>query len=119
MDRSIEVFIGLIVAIIVFFSIDMFGSKTKYVDGILLEKVFTPESNSTFVGYNQNANGGGVIVGDNHQSEQFKYIVQIENNVETADVHKNKYFKYNTGDFLKIKVYIGRITGVKYMYLVE
>ncbi|MCT4288582.1 hypothetical protein HZP25_17925 [Elizabethkingia anophelis] len=119
MDRSIEIFIGLIVVIIVFFSIDMFGFKTKYVDGVLLEKVFTPESNSTFVGYNQNANGGGVIVGNNHQSEQFKYIVQVGDKVKTADVSKNRYYKYNIGDSLKIKVYIGRITGAKYMYLVE
>lgn len=119
MDRSIEIFIGIIVAIIVFFSVDMFGSKTKYVDGVLLEKVFTPESNSTFIGYNQNANSGGVIVGNNHQSEQFKYIVQIGNKVKTADVSKNRYYKYNIGDSLKIKVYIGRITGAKYMYLVE
>lgn len=119
MDRSIGIFIGSIVAIIVFFSVDMFGPKTKYVDGVLLEKVFTPESNSTFVGYNQNANSGGVIVGNNHQSEQFKYIVQIGDNVETVDVSKYRYYKYNIGDSLKIKVYIGRITGAKYMYLVE
>lgn len=77
---------------------------------IVIQRDFTPESNSTGIGP-AIGGGGGVAFTNSHEDEKWVLIVKFPNgDIEPIETDKEKWCKYDKGDEIKIEYKIGRFS---------
>jgi hypothetical protein len=117
MFREMPIIISVSTVIIIllgFILIDGLASKPEPFNGIVLDKHYKPETNSTGTGYGTTSGGqSGVVVTSEHESEKFLLIVQTENGkVVTVQCESKMYYEKQLGQKIYCNAYKGFFTGV-------
>lgn len=105
--------IAIFILVLAFFLIDGIASNPVPFYGIVIDKHYKAETNSTGTGYGMTSSGkGAVIVTSEHESEKFLLMVKTENgNVVTVECEPKLYYKKQVGQKIDCKAYKGLFTG--------
>ena len=104
----------VLICLIVFILIDGLASYPESFNGVVLDKHYKSETNSTGTGYGTTSNGkGGVIVTSHHESEKFLLMVKVEGGeVVTVQCEPEIYYKKELGNEIQCNAYKGFFTGL-------
>ena len=113
MIRVLGSLIAISILGLAFFLIDEIASKPEPFYGIVIDKHYKAERNSTGTGYGMTSSGkGGVIVTFEHESEKFILMVKTENGkVVTIECEPELYYEKQVGQKIYCKAYKGFFTG--------
>ncbi len=103
-----------VILLIVLFILDGVYSIPERHNGVIVDKQYKPESNSTGTGIGTTSNGSTTIVTTSeHESEQFIIILKTNSGVIiTAESKSELYYSKSIGEKVKYDVYKGYFTGV-------
>lgn len=105
--------IAIFILGLAFFLIDGIASKPEPFYGIVIDKHYKAERNSTGTGYGMTSSGkSGVIVTSEHESEKFLLMVKTESGqVVTVECVPTLYYEKQVGQKIYCKAYKGFFTG--------
>lgn len=109
----VSIFIAIFILVFTFFLIDGIASKPEPFYGIIIDKHYKAERNSTSTGYVMPISGeSGVIVTSEYESEKFLLMVKIEDvQVVTVECEPTLYYEKQVGQKIYCKAYKGFFTG--------
>ena len=103
---------GLVVAallVLVFIGVDGVASEPEAFSGVVVDKQYKAEQNSTGMGYGGDA---GVIVTTAHDAEEFLLLVKVEDGkIATVKCEPEIYYQKKVGQKIDCKAYRGYFTG--------
>lgn len=116
MEKIIGAFIGLMVGLCVLFVGEIVAfHNTEQRQGMVLDKSYSPERNSTGSGLVSDGKGGtSYVMTNEHESEKWKVILQDGNDVVTADAAPQLYYAIDKGAPVAYVRTVGRVTGIVY-----
>lgn len=83
--------------------------------GIVLQKSYSPESNSIGTGVGILPNGNvGTVVTSNYESEKYQLIIKINNTIVTTNTTPELFFSVKDSDFVQGYYCIGGLTKIRY-----
>ena len=105
--------IGLLVLIFLYVILDsLFAKELPPIDGIVLEKDFTPEDTRTGIGP-AIGGGGGIAITTSHSDEKWVLIIEFsDGDVQPVETEKETWLKYNKGDKVKVSLWKGLFGGI-------
>lgn len=104
-----------IVGIPSFFIVDMIGSNKKDIDGVVIEKGFSPSNQSTTIGMAYTNNGAAPVVATSGHPDEWSLIVNtVDGNYTKVSVSTNDYYQRDVDDKVNIVYRQGWISGIVY-----
>lgn len=82
-----------------------------YKDGVIIDKLYKPESDSFGVAYLPEKNGGLIPIGE-YETEKFMFLIQLEDGKADSYSNKNIYGLYEIGDSVKVQYTKSYIFGL-------
>lgn len=109
----IAVLITLFLSYACFLLVDWAAGRTEFSTGIVVDKQYKAEINTTGTGYGTTTNGqGGVIVTTSHDSEKFLLLAKsITNEIVTVECEPELYYNKEVGQEIEYKTRKGYFTG--------
>lgn len=87
------------------------SKSTYYKDGVIIDKLYKPYSNSFGVAYLPGKNGGLTPIGE-YETEKFMFLIQFDDGKADSYSNKNIYGLYEVGDTVKVEYTKSYIFGL-------
>ena len=116
LEKILFAFLFIVIGFIAFILVDACCGHFAYYNGVVIDKHYEAEHNSTGIGNTVGANGQvGIVTTIENDPEKFLLIVKKENGkIVTTDAAPELYYKKQIGHLVYCRSFLGKWSGIEW-----